>query len=232
MSSSSVPRITSRIAIVDLDDTSTSIIAECFRQFKIQTVSLADDAETRLANDKFEGCVVRLSSPRAEDLVKAARNSRSSRAMVLYGIADHKTAMQYSKYGINAVLGEPVERAAALKAVRGTYLLAIHEFRRYVRVPVAVEVEIDVDGRRISTLSNEISTGGMSLEMPDLMPDKKTVSANFTLPGAKTVSVRSVVCWRREASNMIGIRFESTDPSRQVVRQWLEKFLDAQDAAV
>jgi hypothetical protein len=225
---SPIPRIASRIALVDLDENSTNILADCFRQFKIQTVSLGDDAEARLQNEKFEGCVVRLTTPRAERLVKAARSSPSSRAMVLYGIADHKTAMQYSKYGINAVLGEPVDRSSALKAVRGTYLLAVHEFRRYVRLPVAVQVEIESDGRRFSTLSQEVSSGGMSLEVPDLMADTRAVNAVFTLPGARTVSIRSTICWRRESSRMFGIRFDPQDANRQVVREWIERFLDSQ----
>jgi hypothetical protein len=221
-------RISSRVALVDLDEASASIMSDCFRQFRIQAVPLKDDAENRLSTEKFEGCVVRLNTPHAEGLIKAARTSRSSRGMVLYGIADHKTAMQYSKYGINAVLGEPLERSAALKAVRGTYLLAVHEFRRYVRVPVAIKVEIDAEGRGFSTLSQEVSSGGMSLEVPAMMGEVKNVNAVFTLPGAKTVSMKCTVCWRRDGAKIFGIRFDPQDPARPVVREWIEKFLDSQ----
>jgi hypothetical protein len=148
--------------------------------------------------------------------------------MVLYGISDHQTARQFSKYGINAVLTEPVERAAALRTVRGTYLLAVHEFRRYVRVPVAVAVDVDADGRRFSALSHEVSSGGMSLELADLLADTKSVSATFTLPGAKTIAIRGNICWRRENPKMIGVRFDTSDATRQSVKEWIDKFLDAQ----
>jgi hypothetical protein len=164
-----VPRTTSRIALIGLDATTATVLTECFRQFKISTVVLAPPEHSRLRQEKFEGCALRLADPNAEAILQAARNSASNRAMVLYGISDHQTARQFSKYGINAILSEPIERAPALKAVRSTYLLAVHEFRRYVRIPVAIAVDIDADGRRLSALSQEISSGGMSLEVPDLL---------------------------------------------------------------
>jgi hypothetical protein len=223
-----VPRTSSRIALVGLDDPTATTLTECFKQFKITTVALPPAEISRLGKEKYEGCVIRLTDSHAEAAVQAARNSRSSKAMVLYGISDHQTARQFSKYGINAVLPDPVERNFALKAVRGTYLLAVHEFRRYVRVPVAIGVEIEADGRRISTLSQEVSSGGMSLETPDLLPDAKLVNATFTLPAAKAISIRASICWRRENPRMFGIRFEPNEPTRPAVREWIEKFLDSQ----
>ena len=57
--------------------------------------------------------------------------------------------MRYSKYGINAMFNEPLERPAALKLIRATRMLVLHEFRRYVRIPVMTEVCIVGDGRKI-----------------------------------------------------------------------------------
>ena len=223
-----VPRTTSRIALIGLDAASVNVLNECFRQFKISTVVLAGGEHNRLKQEKFEGCVLRLKDPDSEAILQVARGSASNRAMVVYGISDHQTARQFSKYGINAVLADPVERAPALKAVRSTYLLAVHEFRRYVRVPVAIAVDIDADGRRLSALSQEVSSGGMSLEVPDLLGDSKTVSSTFTLPGMKTISIRGNICWRRENPKMLGVRFDTSEPTRQTVREWIDKFLDSQ----
>jgi len=44
--------------------------------------------------------------------------------------------------GINAIFNEPLERPAALKLVRATRMLVLHEFRRYVRIPVMTEVSV------------------------------------------------------------------------------------------
>ena len=73
--------------------------------------------------------------------------------------------MRYSKYGINAMFQEPVERSAALKLVRATNMLVLHEFRRYVRIPVMTEVAIQVsEGRKFTATSIEVSSGGMSIK--------------------------------------------------------------------
>ena len=71
--------------------------------------------------------------------------------------------MRYSSYGINAVLDEPLDRQSVLKVVRATHLLVIHELRRYVRIPVASQVEFDVNGRPVVGTTVEVSSGGISI---------------------------------------------------------------------
>ena len=85
--------------------------------------------------------------------------------MVIYGLGGSaQEAMRYSKYGINAIFQEPVERSTALKLVRATNMLVLHEFRRYVRIPVMTEVALQIsEGKKLTATSIEVSSGGMSL---------------------------------------------------------------------
>jgi len=86
--------------------------------------------------------------------------------MIIYGVGGSlKEVMKLSQYGINAVFNEPLERPAALKLVRATQMLVLHEFRRYVRIPVITEVSV-VAGRNRNFIasSHELSSGGMSLK--------------------------------------------------------------------
>ena len=54
------------------------------------------------------------------------------------------------------------------KLVRATQMLVLHEFRRYVRIPIITEISIvSADGRRFTATSQEISTGGMSVKSPE-----------------------------------------------------------------
>ena len=132
-----------RVALVGLDDSSRILLAECFRQFGIETVVTSSNAADRLRQEKFEACVVRLGSG-AEAVMEAARTSPSNSRLIIYGLGGNaQEAMRYSKYGINAMFHEPVERPAALKLVRATHLLVLHEFRRYVRIPVMTEVSLN-----------------------------------------------------------------------------------------
>ncbi len=226
--SSTPPKPSSRIALVNLNDADAGLLSECFKPFQIQTRRVNSDPAATLLKEKFEGCVVRLDDADAEAVLQAARNSRSNRGIVLYGIANGVLpALKFSKYGVNAILADPLERNNALKAVRATYLLALHEFRRYVRIPVAITVNLRVNGRNVTTLSQEVSGGGMSLESADLLEGKAKVEASFQLPGEAAVSIPAEICWRRPHNSTIGIRFEATDARRQVVRNWIESYMEA-----
>src|SRR6201984_1102271 len=148
-----------RIALVDLKDTARSILSECFKQFGIEAVLRSGNAVERLKREKFEACVVKL-GPGAQAYMEAVRTSSSNSRLVLYGLGGSaQEAMRYSKYGINAIFQEPVERSAALKLARATHLLVLHEFRRYVRIPVMTEVTVLVgESRKITATSIEVSS--------------------------------------------------------------------------
>lgn len=147
--------------------------------------------------------------------------------MMIYGVAaDPNVAMRYSDFGINVMFKLPLERPAALKVVRATYLLALHEYRRYVRVPVATEVMVEVDGEKITTLSEEISNGGMSLCSPTMLPGKSAVRVSFSLPEKGKISIMATICWRRASEQSFGVQFYADDPNRPLVREWIDGFLE------
>src|SRR6204780_4414016 len=154
-----------RTGLGDLKESARPLLVECFRQFGIESVVMSSNAAERLRREKFEACVLNLGEGAgAEAVMEAARSSPSNSRCVIYGLGGNaQEAMRYSKYGINAMFAEPLERPAALKLIRGTRMLVLHEFRRYVRIPVMTQVSIVGDGRRVSASSIEVSTGGMSL---------------------------------------------------------------------
>src|SRR6202161_433421 len=164
-------KVAARAALVDLKESSRALLTECFRQFGIETVLVTASAAERLRQEKFEACVLNL-GPGAEAVMEAARTSPSNSRLVLYGLGGSaQEAMRYSKYGINAMFQEPLERPATLKLVRATHMLVLHEFRRYARVPIMTEVTVvGQDGRRLVASSLDVSSGGMSLKTAEDMP--------------------------------------------------------------
>jgi hypothetical protein len=216
---------TTRVALMHLDESEAILLSDCFKQFKVSTVVVDSEAKTRMSREKFEGCVIRLDDD-AEPILEAVRNSKSNCRMLIYGIAaDTQSAMRFSRYSINAIFRAPLERQSALKVVRSTYLLTLHEYRRYVRIPLALEVVLDSDGRRITCLTEEISSGGMSLRVPEMLHGKLSARAKFTLPNSNDVEIKAVIAWRRDSDTMMGIRFDSEDKSRYLVRDWIDEFL-------
>jgi hypothetical protein len=221
-------RIVARVLLAGLDDPTRVVLGECFKQFGIQIVGSHGDTERRLQKEKFEACVVDLGRADAESVLTAARNSASNSRIVIYGIArTTQEAMRFSKLGINAIIDDPVDRQAALKVVRSTHLLVVHELRRYVRIPVVTEVHVDYGQSGFGASSVEISAGGMSMRSEIRLPKEQAVEVSFSLPpNGKMVVARASVCWKRAAADMFGIRFDPTDERRLEVKRWIDGFLE------
>jgi Tfp pilus assembly protein PilZ len=220
----STRKATARAALVELNDPSRNLLAECFRQFGIETVSMTGQAVERLQKEKFEACVLTLGDA-ATSVMEAVRSSASNSRCLIYGVGGNaQEAMRYSKYGINAIFHMPLERPAALKLVRATHNLVLHEFRRYVRIPVMTEVSVVGDGRRISASSIEMSSGGMSLKSPEDFPVGANVEVGFSLMTLPRINVRGVVSWRKPKA--FGVRFDINDDRRQKVKVWIDSYLE------
>jgi Tfp pilus assembly protein PilZ len=157
--------------------------------------------------------------------MESARSSPSNGRCIIYGVGGNaQEYMRYSKYGINAIFNEPLERPAALKLVRATRMLVLHEFRRYVRIPVITEVSVVGDGRRLSASSIEMSTGGMSLKSAEDFSIGTNVEVSFSLMTLPRVCVRGMVSWRKPKS--FGVRFDVADERRQKVKIWIDSYLE------
>ncbi|MGA9527508.1 MAG: PilZ domain-containing protein [Terriglobales bacterium] len=213
-------------ALFDLSDESRSLVAECFRHFGIDTLRLAPEDATRLQTEKFEACVLPL-EPSSTRLIELARSSASNSRIVIFGVGGSaQDAMRYSKLCINAMFQEPLERTAALKLVRSARTLVMHEFRRYVRIPVMTEVGVAVpDGGRLTATSREISCGGMSLKSSHLPEMGSIVEVSFSLLTLPRMWVRGKVVWRK-VNKTFGIRFDSTDDRRQRLKDWITSYLE------
>ena len=219
-------KVVAKAALVNLKEPALLMLSNCFRQFGIQPVVMAADAVSRLKTEKFDACVVQL-APEAQTLVDSVRTSPSNSHMIIYGLGGSaQEAMQFSKNGINAVFREPLERATALKLVRATQMLVLHEFRRYVRVPITTEVSVTLDdGRRFSATSRDISCGGMSLTTSEETTPGMHVEVSFALLTLPRVWVKGSIRWRK--SKLCGIHFDPQDDRRMAVKRWIDSYLES-----
>lgn len=217
-----------RVALVDMKEPARTILSECFRQFGVENVAVTGNAAERLMKEKFEACVVKL-APGADAILESARTSPSNSRMVIYGVGGSvQDAMKFSKYGINAVFNEPLERPAALKLVRATQMLVLHEFRRYVRIPVITEVQmVTADNRKLSGTSHEISSGGMSLRAAEELSPGQSLEVSFALLTLPRIWVRGNVTWRKAASKSFGLRFDPQDERRLRIKEWIDAYLES-----
>ncbi len=216
-----------RVALFDLASTASSLLTDCFRQYGIETVVIPGEDAERLGREKFDACVLPLDAD-VGAIIELARSSASNSRIVIYGLGGSaQDALRYSKYCINAVFHEPLERSAALKLVRSTRPLVLHEFRRYVRIPVMTEVSIvTADGSRLSVTSQEISSGGMSLKGTHTLDPGSLVEVSFSLLTLPRIWMRGYVTWKKP-NKSVGIRFDPTDERRRRLKDWIVAYLES-----
>jgi PilZ domain len=224
---SSSRKASARAALIDLKDPARATLSECFRQFGVETVILNGNAADRLRTEKFEACVVKLAPP-AQPIMDSVRTSPSNSRMILYGLGGSvQDALGFSKYGINAIFREPLERAAAMKLVRATQMLVLHELRRYVRIPVITEVAVTThDQQKLTATSIELSSGGMSLRSGHDTSVGQAVEISLALLTLPRVWVRGTVSWRNAAGKCFGVRFDSSDDRRLRIKEWIDAYLE------
>lgn len=232
-SSATLPKTAARVAVFSVDSAGETVLRECFRQFNIDIVRLDGDVTQRLFKEKFEACVVPLDHPDAALVLETARTSPSNKRVVVYAIAaDSAEALKFSKFGLNVVLNRPLERQSTLKAVRSSHLLVLHELRRYVRLPVVIEVALQNErGVKGKAMSQEFSAGGMSMISETKWAMNDSVSVSFALPNSPKMSVRAQVCWSRPyedrpGATIFGVRYQLDDDRRLAVKQWIDSYLD------
>jgi PilZ domain len=227
LAQSSPTKKAARVALVDLKDSTRAVLADCFKQFGIESVPLSASAAPRLQKEKFEACVIGL-VPGAQALMEAARASASNSRIVIYGLGGSaQEALRYSKYGINAIFQEPLERSTALKVVRATQMLVLHEFRRYVRIPVMTEVHVQITkGRAFKATSIEISSGGMSLKTAEDINPGQGVEVSLALLTLPRIWVRGTVTWKKPKRSF-GIRFDQADDRRRRLKEWIDAYLES-----
>lgn len=221
-------KTSARVALIDVKESERGTLAECFRQFGIESVALTGPSVERLKKEKFEACVVKL-GPTAQGVMDMARTSPSNSRIVLYAVGGSaQDALRYSKYGINAIFQEPLERPTVLKLVRATQMLVLHELRRYVRIPVITEISMVMsDGRRVTATSIEISSGGMSLRSAEDIAAGQTAEISFALLTLPRIWVRGSVTWRNVSGKAFGFRFETQDERRFRIKEWVDAYLES-----
>jgi len=220
-------KVNAQVALFNLREPSASLLTECFRQFGIATVPISDADRDRLHRQKFDACVLPMGEE-VGDIIERARSSASNSRLVIYGLGGTaQDALRYSKHCINAFFHEPLERSATLKLMRSTRPLVLHEFRRYVRIPVMTEVSVvAADSSRVLVTSQEISAGGMSLKGTATLEPGQLVEVSFSLLTLPRIWLRAHVSWKKP-NKSVGLRFDASDDRRQRLKDWIVAYLES-----
>ena len=212
-----------RAALVNLPAEAAQLFRGVFTSYKITT---AAEESFDFSNEKYDGAVLEL-VPGNQAMLEAIRTSPMNRNMIIYGLGTPETLFKdYSRFGPNAFFPHPLERSAVVKAVKSTHLLVLHEYRRYARIPVMVEITVNKNGTRYIGTTIEISGGGLSFTGVDKLMDGDCVEVMANLPSLGEVKMPGNICWTGEDDRSCGLKFDPDDPRRAAIRSWVDGYLD------
>jgi hypothetical protein len=220
-------KVNAQVALYNLPQSTATMLAECFRQFGIDTVPISDADQDLLHRQKFDACVLPMGES-VGHIIERARSSASNSRLVIYGVGGtSQDALRYSKHCINAFFHEPLERSATLKLMRSTRPLVLHEFRRYARIPVMTEVSVILgDNSKVMVTSQEISAGGMSVKGTATLDVGQLVEVSFSLLTLPRIHLRAYVSWKKP-NKTVGLRFDATDERRRRLKDWVVAYLES-----
>jgi len=215
-----------KIGMIGLPWEQQGLFEDCFKQFRIQTRSISGAIGLQLQQEKFDGIVLAMSANAAE-VLRTARTSPSNRRLLIFAVCkNRKDVLPYTQYGINATLEEPLDRQAVLKLVKATHPLILNEFRKYIRIPIVLQVQVGTEVTNHSGSSCELSAGGMSMVIPSTrLHIGEACSLTFSLPALATVHMNARVCWIRESGHTLGMKFSEGQEGCHQVKKWIDEYL-------
>ncbi len=216
-----------RLLIVEDDAASLELMEEVFASLKadVRGMSESGKAAELVNKERFDGIFLDLEMPSMNgfDLARWIRNSswnRSTPIIIVTGRDDRQTMKQVFASGATFYLQKPIDRqklSTLFRTVRG---FLYENRRRFVRVPLHVDVACVVEARQLQGVTWNLSHGGIQVDVGQLKPGDP-VRLSFRLPSSATlVDTTGLVVWVGEKRQ--GIRFEHLNPKHeQAIRDFI-----------
>jgi CheY-like chemotaxis protein len=224
-----------RLLLVEDDIASLELMQEVFVSLKadVRGVNESSKAAELVNKERFDGIFLDLEMPSMNgfDLARWIRNSswnRSTPIIIVTGRDDRQTMTQVFASGATFYLQKPVDRqklSNLFRTVRGSLF---ESRRRFVRVPLHVDIACWADCRQLHGLTWNLSQGGIQVDIAGLNP-RDNVRLSFRLPGSGAmVDATGSVIWVNERRQ--GIRFEHLNPKHeQTIRDFITE-VETQEA--
>lgn len=223
-----------KILVVEDDLAMLNLLGEVLGQMGAEPHLLSNSRQAAelIEREKFDGVFLDLVMPEMGglELARHIRRSRSNANVPLVALtaSPEPTVMQDSfQAGFNFFLQKPVTVQQLRKLLTAARGLMLAERRRYQRAPVAFLVRCRWDSQQLTGQSVNVSASGMLLELPELPPRDAEVLLEFSLPGAgERLEVPGTVV-RQHSASSVGIQFATTDDTRRLLADFVEKTLAA-----
>ena len=213
-----------RLKVLAVDD--DRIILELFKSivgslgYEVVTLSDSREAAQRIMTEKFDLIAVDVLMPGLDgfELAQRIRASPSNHAVpILMSTASDniETMRRGFAAGVTLFLGKPLS-AAKLRGLFGAARgLMLQEHRRYVRLPLYVNVNCQAGGRRFKARSLDLSQGGILLQPSGGLAEGEVVEVEFALPGARELLKIMAKVARKAPPERMALEFIDPEPEHR-----------------
>ncbi len=162
------------------------------------------------------------------ELLQFVRNSPANRKSTTFAILNGVTSMRSAfEMGANMTLQKPMALEHVRKSLRTLSAIMEQEHRRYHRVPVDLPVTALFDDQKeFQAIATNISDGGMALRFTHPVPEHRSVSLRFTLPGSTSrIEAKISMAWVDHL--LAGVRFEyMPSGSKRELETWVGRNIE------
>jgi len=221
-----------RILAVDSQPETLRTFTSAVGPLGFEVVALAEggEAERRISTEKFDLVALAAEMPHPDgfELARQVRQSPSNQGVpiLMFTAPENNEAMRRGfALGVTFYLEKPLnaEKVRGLfSAARG---LMLQQRRRYVRLPLRVEVHCQSGGKQFQTRSLDLAQGGILLESSGGLEIGDTVETEFSLPGVREPLRLTGMVVRKLPRD--GMAIEFLEPE-QVERAALQVFVAGQ----
>jgi CheY-like chemotaxis protein len=188
----------------------------------------ADSAIRKLTRQRFEAVIVDCTDEKVASLVlRSARSAPCNKRAVAVAVVDGQKALRSAfELGAHFVLYKPVSSERAKASFRAARALMKCERRRNTRIAIQIPVTLvaaDESGQQ-STVSTDLSEGGMALQQFRRTKKANRVRVQFTLPGTDSkIDCAGEFAWEN-AGRQSGVRFvDLSTENRDQLNAWLKQ---------
>ena len=223
-----------KILIVEDDQQMLKLMADVLASFDadVRPVGDSEEAAALVERERFDGIFLELQMPTLKGFQLAGKirqtpSNRSTPIVVVTGQDDNKIMAQAFAVGGTLFLQKPIDRPKLVKLFRIARGIMFENQRRFIRVPVQVDVNCELNGKGIRGTSVNISEGGILVEIGRLGGVGASVLLTMRLPGQSSpCKLGGTIIWSDEKTIRTGIQFSGIAPKeKQAVRDFITSYL-------
>jgi hypothetical protein len=192
--------------------------AESFNRCDVTIHTVPLQAGQSNQNRKINACVLPLNEIAVGWLKKSSWFL--PRRTMIYGIGGLKELTRFVDLGINVLL-ETGSYLSIQAAVAATQPLLSRGIGTCTRVPIAMPVKIEAEGRVLAGITKNVGSSGMAVRLFRNVAIPQNVALSFVLPGAGLLSLSASPRWY--SGRLVGLRFQPSVHGK-TLSQWVHEY--------